>query len=612
MTGWQLVTGQLMTRWGAEVNPENAWQEYPRPQLRRSEWHNLNGLWDYAIAPVEMEMMLAYTGQILVPFPLESALSGVKRALQPDERLWYRRRFSLPDNWSGQRILLHIGASDWQTSAWLNGNWLGMHQGGYLPFQFELTRYLQAGENELILAVWDPTDTHWQARGKQVLQPKSIWYTAVSGIWQTVWLEAVPETHIARLKITPELDTGSVLLQARLDGPEADNLPVRIHVMEQGQPIASGETLPGQVLRLAIPDAHPWNPDDPYLYDLVVETGADRVESYFGMRKFSLGKDAQGQLRLCLNNQPLFQYGPLDQGYWPDGLYTPPSEAAMRFDLEQIKALGCNMLRKHVKVEPARYYYDCDRLGLIVWQDMPNGAKPVGDLPSLWANLFGARREDHNYRLSGRSDPASRQDFLRELHEMVDHLYNFTCIGLWVPFNEGWGQFDAKATAEWLADYDPTRPVDHASGWYDQGGGDCKSLHVYFKALPVVKPEKKRPVVLSEFGGYALKLEGHLWNPGAEFGYRKFDSQEALTQAYLELLQKQLEPWIAAGLSAAIYTQTTDVEIELNGYLTYDRAVAKMDFARVMNAHQRLFGKNGGLNRFTPSAQRGNKEHEGL
>jgi beta-galactosidase/beta-glucuronidase len=240
-------------------------------------------------------------------------------------------------------------------------------------------------------------------------------------------------------------------------------------------------------------------------------------------------------------------------------------------------------------VEPARYYYDCDRLGLIVWQDMPNGAKPVGDLPSLWANLFGARRKDHNYRRAGREDPDARQDFRRELQELIDYLYNFTCIGMWVPFNEGWGQFDAKATAEWLSDYDPTRPVDHASGWYDQGGGDCKSLHVYFKALPVVKPEAKRAVVLSEFGGYALKLEGHLWNPVAEFGYRKFASQEALTEAYLELLQKQLEPWVAAGLSAAIYTQTTDVEIEVNGYLSYDRGVEKMDFTQVRAAHEKLF-----------------------
>lgn len=589
MTTWRPAPGKLVTRWGAEVSPENAWQEYPRPQLTRPQWLNLNGLWDYAIAPVAVEMVLEYNSQILVPFPLESALSGVKRALQPTERLWYHRSFTIPEEWRGQRVLLHIGASDWQTSAWLNGQWLGVHQGGYLPFQFELTPFLQARDNELVVAVWDPTDTHWQARGKQVLSPRGIWYTAISGIWQTVWLEAVPETYIAGLKITPELDSGSVLVQARLDGPEAESLPIRVTALAEGKPIARGEASGGETLHLAIPDAHPWCPDDPYLYDLVMEAGSDRVESYFGMRKFSLGHDAQGRVRLCLNNQPLFQYGPLDQGYWPDGLYTPPSAEAMRFDLEQIKRLGCNMLRKHVKVEPARFYYDCDRLGLIVWQDMPNGAKEVGELPSLLSILFGSRRKDHSYRQAGRADPESRQDFRGELQEMVDHLSNFACIGMWVPFNEGWGQFDARATAEWLAYYDPTRPVDHASGWYDQGGGDCKSLHVYFKALPVVKPEKKRAMVLSEFGGYALKLEGHLWNPAVEFGYRKYATREALTEAYLELLETQLKPWLAAGLSAAIYTQTTDVEIEVNGYMSYDRAVEKMDFARLRAAHEELF-----------------------
>ncbi len=589
MSDWQPVTGQLITRWGADVTPENAWQAYPRPQLVRQQWRNLNGLWDYTVAPVEMEIVREYSGQILVPFPIESALSGVKRALQPDERLWYRRRFTIPEECHGQRVLLHIGASDWQTSAWLNGQRLGMHQGGYLPFQFELTTQLQTGENELAIAVWDPTDTHWQARGNQVLHPRSIWYTAVSGIWQTVWLEAVPETYLAGLKIIPELDSSSVLVQGQLDGPDANKLPIRTTVLEHGKPIANGQVSTGHALRLEIPNPHPWSPDDPYLYDLVVAAGSDRVESYIGMRKFSLGKDAQGRVRLCLNNQPLFQYGPLDQGYWPDGLYTPPSEQAMRFDLEQIKVLGCNMLRKHVKVEPARYYYDCDRLGLIVWQDMPSGAKEVGDLPSVLINLFGARRKDHNYRRAGRSDPESRQDFRCELQELVDHLCNFACIGMWVPFNEGWGQFDARAIAEWLSAYDPTRLVDHASGWFDQGGGDGKSLHVYFKALPVLKPEKKRAVVLSEFGGYALKLEEHLWNPQAEFGYRKFSTVEALTEAYLELLDKQLKPWINAGLSAAIYTQTTDVEIEVNGYLTYDRAVEKVDFGRVRGAHEGLF-----------------------
>jgi beta-galactosidase/beta-glucuronidase len=307
------------------------------------------------------------------------------------------------------------------------------------------------------------------------------------------------------------------------------------------------------------------------------------------MRKFSLERDSRGRMRLCLNNQPVFQYGPLDQGYWPDGLYTPPSEDAMRSDLELIKDLGFNMLRKHVKVEPARFYYDCDRLGLIVWQDMPNGGRAIGLLLSYLANMIEIKRRDDRWLWrAGRSQPASRQDFRRELQEMVDHLYNFACIGLWVPFNEGWGQFEARAISGWLKSYDPTRPVNHASGWFEQGGGDFKSLHVYFKDLPRQEPEGQRALILSEFGGYSLKVDGHMWNPQAEFGYRKFPDATALTGAYLALLDTQLKPWIEKGLSAAVYTQTTDVEIEVNGFVTYDRKVPKMDFKQVRQAHYSL------------------------
>lgn len=589
MPTWKPVPGHLMSRWAKEITPENAWQEYPRPQMTRPEWLNLNGLWEYGIAPIEAEMVEDFSGEILVPFPLESALSGVKRALQPEERLFYRRRFSIPAAWQGQRILLHFGAVDWQTTVWLNGQHLGMHQGGYLPFHFELTPFLRDGENELIVAVWDPTDAHWQQRGKQVRTPKSIWYTQVSGIWQTVWLEPVPETYISRLKITPDIDAQNVQVEIFL-AEATTSCTGRLQVYDAGS-LVSAVAVDSQnrTAMLPIPNPRLWSPDTPHLYDLVVEMAGDRVESYFGMRKFSLGEDSQGRARLCLNNQPLFQFGPLDQGYWPDGLYTPPSAAAMRFDLEMLKELGCNMLRKHIKVEPARYYYDCDRLGLIVWQDMINGGKAVSEASSLLTILFGSHRRDRNYRYAGREDIESRRDYQRELAEMVDHLYNFACIGMWVPFNEGWGQFDAHATAHWLKNYDPSRLVDHASGWYDQGGGDCKSLHVYFKKLPLNKPEKQRSIVLSEFGGYALNIDGHVWNPGVEFGYSKYPTIAALTQAYLNLLKDQLQPWIARGLSAAIYTQTSDVEIEVNGYITYDREVEKMDFARLRLAHRDLF-----------------------
>ncbi len=591
MPTWEPVPGQLMTRWGKAVKPENAWLEYPRPQLVRAEWLNLNGLWDYAVAPFEVEMVQEYPDQILVPFAIEAALSGVGRALQPDERLFYRRRFTIPETWAGRRVLLHFGAVDWQATAWLNGKMLGVHQGGYLPFTFELTQHLQAGENELVVAVWDPTDAHWQQRGKQVLEPRTIWYSRVSGIWQTVWLEPVPETYISGLKIIPDIDAQTVQVEVLVDGKQDLLESARIRVAMGGSPVGqAGVDVKTGKATLAVPEAKLWSPDAPHLYDLVVEVGADWVESYFGMRKFSLGQDAQGRVRMCLNNQPVFQYGPLDQGYWPDGLYTPPSAEAMRFDLEMVKGLGCNMVRKHIKVEPARYYYDCDRLGLIVWQDMMNGGRAVSEATSFLTIIFGSRRRDRNYRYAGREAAEGRADYQRELGEMVDHLYNFACIGVWVPFNEGWGQFDAKKTADWLKTYDPTRLVDHASGWFDQGGGDFKSLHVYFKKLPLSRPEARRAMVLSEFGGYALNLKEHAWKPEVEFGYAKYATVEALTQAYLDVLEDQLKPWVEGGLSAAIYTQTTDVEIEVNGYMTYDREVEKMDFARLRQAHRALCG----------------------
>jgi hypothetical protein len=588
---WKPVPGQIMTRWAKDVTPENAWQEYPRPQMRRPEWFNLNGLWDYGISSKNQPQPPQFSGEILVPFPIESALSGVKRLLQPDELLWYQRTFYIPETWQGMRILLHFGAVDWETNVWVNGRQLAAHRGGYLPFRYDISDLIRAGENELLLSVWDPTDTFWQQRGKQVHMPKSIWYTQCSGIWQTVWLEPVPQAYIDKLKITPDLDASSIRIRISLAGSDRYSAGWHVRVYDAGTQIAEGEaTSTTEEIIVPIQEPKLWSPDSPHLYDLVVETEKDQVKSYFGMRKYSLGQDEQGRLRFCLNNQPLFLFGPLDQGYWPDGLYAPPSEEAMRFDLEMIKKLGFNLLRKHVKVEPARYYYDCDRLGLIVWQDMINGGKSVGDATSFLAILFGSKRRDRNYRYSGRAAEESRQGFKRELQELIDHLYNFTCVGAWVPFNEGWGQFDANAIAEWLNLADPTRLIDHASGWFDQGKGDFLSLHVYFKNLPKTKPETNRAVVLSEFGGYSLKVPGHQWNPEAEFGYRKYPSSEDLTTAYLELLEQQLKPWIEAGLSAAIYTQTTDVESEVNGYMTYDREVKKMDFEKLQQAHQQLLG----------------------
>jgi beta-galactosidase/beta-glucuronidase len=587
---WKPVPGHIMTRWAQDVTPDNAWPEYPRPQMVRGEWLNLNGLWDYAVTPGDPPSMPKQAdGQILVPFAIESALSGVGRALRPDECLWYRRSFTLPKNWKDRRILLHFGAVDWQAEMSVNGVAAGVHRGGYLPFSFEITPAVRAGENELVVRVYDPTNTTGNQCGKQVLAPKAIWYTAVSGIWQTVWIEAVPQTYIDTIRVTPDLGSDSVKVAYRLDGPGSGRGGVRIRVKEAGRQVANAETDAAEAeIRLPIPDVKRWTPETPFIYDLTVESADDRVESYFGMRSFAVGRDARGIPRLLLNGEPLFQYGPLDQGYWPDGLYTPPTDAAMRADIEMVKNLGCNMLRKHVKVEPARYYAYCDQIGLIVWQDMPNGGRFQTELEgAVSVFLNPSKRDDTGMQRFGRGERTAREAFKRELREMVDALYHCTCIGMWVPFNEGWGQFESRLIAEWLKAYDPTRPVDHASGWYDQGGPDCSSWHVYFKKLPLtIDPD--RPTVLSEFGGYSLKPADHAWDPQVEFGYKKFATREALTEAYIALLENELRPWIAKGLSAAVYTQTTDVEIEVNGFVSYDRAVEKMEFAKVREAHRRL------------------------
>lgn len=565
----------------------------------RRRWLNLNGLWQYGVTPRD-DTAPRFQGDILVPFPIESALSGVKRPLLPDQKLWYRRTFAVPGAWSGKRVLLHFGAVDWETAVWVNGRLAGTHKGGFLPFSFDLSDHLRPGENELLVSVWDPTDSGWQARGKQLLHPKSIWYTAVSGIWQTVWLEPVSPTHIRRLKLTPDIDAQTLTVAVLLEGEEGGE-EIHLSARDGRKMVVQGASRPGESIILPLPEPYLWSPDDPHLYDLRVDLLRhgrilDEVVSYFGMRKYSMEPDDRGRLRMCLNNRPLFQYGPLDQGYWPDGLYTPASETAMQADVDFVKSVGCNMLRKHVKVEPEQFYAYCDRKGIIVWQDMPNGARPVGDVLSTLAVLFGRwpRKDTRNYRKAGRQDPASRDEFRQELQEMVDHLYNFACIGMWVPFNEGWGQFDANAIAEWLKAYDSTRLVDHASGWFDQGGEDFRSIHSYVKRLHPEYPDSRRGVILSEFGGYSLRVPGHMWNPEKQFGYGKRKSRDELVAAYEKLLEHQLRPWATRGLSGAVYTQLADVEIEINGWLTYDREVAKMGVDKLRAANERLLAAANG------------------
>jgi hypothetical protein len=564
--------------------------------MTRPGWVNLNGTWDYAILPKDSPSPKAFDGKILVPYAVESLLSGVQQPLSPQQRLWYRRTFSAPiPSESGARVLLHFGAVDDECMVRVNGKLIGEHQGGYLPFTFDITDILVPNENEILISVLDSTETGLQQRGKQVLQPKGIWYTAVSGIWQTIWLEEVPETSIESLKLTPDLGNDSLTVEVSIRGNGA-RVCVEAETIHCDEKVISTGREGKPLVKLVIPDPKTWSPSDPYLYDLRVRLMRDgqvldEVGSYFAMRKFGLMKDVGGHLRFALNDEPLFLYGPLDQGYFPDGLYTPPSEEAMLFDIEYTRAIGCNMIRKHIKVEPLRWYYHCDRLGVIVWQDMPNGGLIDGEGIAMLSLLLGFRRTDtHGLRWFGRADAGNRARYKIELQGMIDHLFNTACIAVWVPFNESWGQFESVEISDWVKAYDPGRLVDHASGWFDQGGGDFQSRHVYFKKLKHPKPDQ-RAFVISEFGGYSLKIPDHVWDEDKKFGYRFYGTSEALTEAYLALLENELKPLIPQGLAAAIYTQATDVEIEINGFLTYDRKIEKMNGEQLRQAHAGLYAQ---------------------
>jgi hypothetical protein len=460
--------------------------------------------------------------------------------------------------------LLHLGAVDWKCTAWVNGQEVGQHTGGYDPFTFDVTSALKSGENEIVVAVSDPTDSGNQPRGKQVREPQGIMYTAVTGIWQTAWLEPVPAQRIESLKIVPDVDRGVVSVEIKEAG--ADGGTIRLKATSEGRQIAEAEGRAGQPIELNVANAVLWSPDRPHLYDLAVELVADgktvdSVTSYFGMRKIEVRKDEHGINRLFLNNEPLFQYGPLDQGWWPDGLYTPASEAALKYDIEMTKKLGMNMARKHVKYECARWYYWCDRLGLLVWQDMPSG--------------------------DVQRNAQSRANYRRELQAMIDALHNFPSIVMWIPFNEGWGQHDTRETIEWVQAYDPTRPVNEASGWHDRGSGDVSDMHSY-PGPGMREPEDNRVSVLGEFGGLGMPVRGHTWQDQRNWGYVSYNNKQELTDAYVNLLT-EMRPLIGRGLAAAVYTQTTDVEIEVNGLLTYDRELVKLDESRIVEAARKLY-----------------------
>lgn len=572
---WQPAEHHLMTRWAKDVSPENALPEYPRPQMVRSEWTNLNGLWDYAICPRGEGQPEKWGGDILVPFAVESALSGVQKRVTPEERLWYRKAFSAPTGKG--RLLLHFGAVDWQATVWVNGQKVGSHQGGFDPFTIDITDAATEEENEIAVAVWDPADAGHQPRGKQVLEPNNIWYTPVTGIWQTVWLERVPNVYIKSQRIVPNFDESAFEVLVNCS-EEAD---VRIKVLDGDKVIAVSEGTSRSPVSVTIDDAKLWSPDSPHLYDLIIELRneevvLDTVQSYAGMRKIEVKPDAAGVNRLFLNNEVLFQYGPLDQGWWPDGLYTAPTDEALAYDVKITKELGFNMTRKHVKVEPARWYYWCDKLGLIVWQDMPNG-----DAEPHWDMSVDARVKDLLRTVE------SSQQYREELTQMVVDFGNHPSIVMWVPFNERWGQSDTADAVALVRRLDPSRIINSASGGNFYGVGDVLDVHNYpDPTMP--RLDKHQAIVCGEFGGLGLPVEGHTWVDKGNWGYRSYENSEKLQSAYLEKIA-MLKPMIKKGLAAAIYTQVTDVEIEINGFLTYDREVLKMDVKAVSEANRSLY-----------------------
>lgn len=570
---------QLYTEWGGHLDPEYVLEEYPRPQLKRDNYTILNGYWNYCIS-TEPVMPERYEGKILVPFSPESILSGVNRQTKPEEFFWYERILNIERKLKGKRCILHFGAVDQFCEVYINHQKAVEHQGGYLPFSIDITRRIEEGVNLLTLKVKDESETSCHSRGKQKLKRGGMFYTAQSGIWQTVWMEWVPDLYITSLRITPMVDEGAVridiFLNEDFNREMAADTVFQIEISERKKLM---KRMFSRFPFITVPFGtfSCWSPEEPVLYDLLVIAGEDRAESYFAMRKVEIKQGEDHIPRIYLNNEPYFQNGLLDQGYWPDGLYTAPSDEAYISDIMKAKELGFNMLRKHIKIEPLRWYYHCDRLGMLVWQDMVNGGEDynmllVGWLPTLFPRLAGHIRDNH-YRLFGRRKKAGRNEWINECRETVRHLYNCPCIIQWVPFNEGWGQFDAVKIYEMIHEMDTTRLIDHASGWFDQKCGDFESIHNYFH--PMKTTPGKRPVILSEYGGYACHITEHSFSPQI-YGYRIYRTIQELDQAYHELLEHDIRELAEAGLSAAVYTQLSDVEDEVNGLITYDRKVCKV------------------------------------
>ena len=584
MLAWSPAGDRIKTEWAEKIDPQNVWQEYPRPIMERPDWQNLNGLWEYAVTDVAAARPENFEGEILVPFAIESSLSGVGRNVGDDKALWYTRTFTVPTAWKGKDVMLNFGAVDWKADVWVNGVKVGSHTGGFTPFGINITPALAAkGSNELTVRVWDPTDRGTQPRGKQVNRPEGIWYTPVTGIWQTVWLEPVAKTHIAGLRTLPDIDANTLTVDVQSSCQTPGQL-AQVNVLDGGKVIATGKSINGEPVVINMPEGIAlWSPDSPKLYDLDVTLygadgkAADKVKSYAAMRKFSTKRDGRGIVRVQLNNEDLFQFGPLDQGWWPDGLYTAPCYEAMVYDIDKTKDWGFNMIRKHIKVEPATWYTYCDRNGIIVWQDMPSG-----DTNPEWQN--------HRYfdGIEKQRSAESEATYRKEWKEIIDCLYNYPCIATWVPFNEAWGQFKTPEITEWTKQYDPSRLVNPASGGNFYTCGDILDLHNY-PGPAMYLYDAERANALGEYGGIGLVIEDHIWTPDRNWGYVQFKSPKEVTDEYVKYADELLR-LAEAGFTAAVYTQTTDVEVEVNGLMTYDRKVIKVDEDRVRAANKALTG----------------------
>ena len=577
---WCPAGNKIKTKWGKNLDPNKVWQEYPRPQLERKQWLNLNGIWSYSITDVNSQKPDNFDGEILVPFSIESSLSGVMKSLNEKQILWYYKEFEIPDNWKDKNIIIHFNAVDWICELYINDNKIGEHSGGYSEFSFDITKNIKEGKNKILLKVFDPSDKGYQAVGKQTLNPNVIWYTSISGIWQTVWLEPVNEIYIQKLEINNDYDKKEIKINVKLNLDVKLSLEASLLFKDDELMKLKGSSNSEIVFNIPDKHFHPWSPKEPNFYSFNInlfdnnQKIIDSIVSYTTLRKVEQKKDKNGIYRIYLNNKPLFNMGTLDQGYWPDGLYTPPSEEAMIYDINKLKELGFNTIRKHIKIEPYRYYYYCDKIGMLVWQDMPSGDRQN----NKWEFLKLNAGDDVN-----RSEE-SKNNYYKEWSEIIDNLKFFQCIIVWIPFNEGWGQFDTEKVVEFTKKQDSTRLINAASGGNHRICGNFLDLHSYPHPAQYLKVDNLINI-LGEFGGLALDIKGHTWKED-NWGYKTCKSKEEVTEKYEEYINLLINSF--KSFSAAIYTQTTDVEIEINGLITYDRAEIKVIEQRIKAANEKI------------------------